>query len=168
MKRLEKESFVLRVKDEIKSASTVIAVNRSFGITVDQINELRSNMRKTNANLKVIKNTLAKIAIKDSHLEPLGFLLEGPTALAYSSSDPIGMAKTLVDFAKSNEKLTILGGVMDGKFIKSDTITSLASLPSMDELRSKLVGILTAAATKVVRTIKEPSARVTRVIAART
>lgn len=166
MKRLEKESFVTHIKDELVKASTVIAINRSYGITVGEITKLRCDMYKTNANLKVLKNTLARIAIKDSHLEPLGEFLEGPTALAYSD-DPVGVAKALADFSKENGKLTILGGVMDGKFINVETVKALASLPSLDELRGKIVGLLTAAATKIVRTVKEPSARVARVVAAK-
>lgn len=166
MKRLEKESFVTHVREDLVKASVVIAVNRSYGITVEEITKLRQDMHKTKANLKVLKNTLARIAIKDSHLEPLGDLLEGPTALAYSD-DPVGMAKALADFSKNNEKLTILGGVMDGKFIDVENVKVLASLPSLGELRAKIVGLMTAAATKIARTIKEPSARVARVIAAK-
>ncbi len=166
MKRLEKESFVTHIKDELQKSSTVIAVNRTTGITVAEITKLRQDMYKAKANLKVLKNTLARLAIKDSHLEPLGKFLEGPTALAYSD-DAVGVSKILSDFAKDNEKLTILGGVMDGKFIDCATIKALASLPSLEELRGKIVGLLNAAATKVVRTIKEPPSRVARVIAAK-
>lgn len=166
MKRLEKESFVTHIRDELQKASTVIVVNRSSGITVEEITKLRQDMHKTKTNLKILKNTLARIAIKDSKLDPLGGFLEGPTALAYSD-DPIGVAKALADFSKKNEKLTILGGVMDGKFITAETVKALATLPSLDELRGTIVGLLTAAATKIVRTVKEPSARVARVIAAK-
>ncbi len=166
MKRLEKESFVMHMKGELIKASTVIAINRSYGITVGEMTKLRQSMYQTKANFKVLKNTLARIAIKDSHLEQLSGLLEGPTALAYSD-DPIGVAKVLADFSKKNEKLVILGGVMDGKFINVETVKALASLPSLDELRGKIVGLLTAVATKIVRTVKEPSARVARVIAAK-
>ena len=86
--------------------------------------------------------------------------------MAYSNN-PVGLAKAISEFAKANEKLTILGGVMDGKAISVNTINELASLPSMDELRAKIIGLLTAAASKIVRTVKEPSARVARVIAAK-
>ena len=166
MKRLEKESFVSNVRDEIVTSSTVIAVNRSFGITVGEMTKLRRQMHDAESNFKVLKNTLARIAIKDSPLEVLSNHLEGPTALAYSNN-PVGMAKALSDFVKTNDKLKILGGVMDGKYISAKVVSDLASLPSVDELRAKIVGLLTAAATKVVRTVKEPSARVARVIAAK-
>ncbi len=166
MKRLEKESFVSHIKGELNNSSTVIAVNRSFGITVDEITKLRRDMHKAKANFKVLKNTLARIAIKDSEFEPLSDYLEGPTALAYSNN-PVEMAKAIVDFVKSNDKMSVLGGIMDGQFITSDQIKSLAELPSLDELRGKLVGLLTAAATKIVRTVKEPSSRIARVVAAK-
>ena len=166
MKRLEKESYVSHVREELLSSSVVIAVNRSFGITVEEMTKLRKGVHEAEANFKVLKNTLARIAIKDSTLDGLSDCLEGPTALAYSNN-PVGMAKALSEFAKSNDKLKILGGVMDGKFISAKVINELASLPSVDELRAKIIGLLTAAATKIVRTVKEPSARVVRVIAAK-
>ena len=166
MKRLEKESFVSHVREDLLGSTTVIAINRSFGITVEEMTRLRKSMHAAEANFKVLKNTLARIAIKDSAFDELSKHLEGPTALAYSNN-PVGMAKALSDFAKSNDKVTILGGIMDGKYISAQTVNELASLPSVDELRAKIVGLLTAAATKIVRTVKEPSARVTRVIAAK-
>jgi large subunit ribosomal protein L10 len=166
MKRLEKESFVENLKGELRKVSTVIAINRSVGITVGEITKLRRDMHNKKASFKVLKNTLARIAIKDSHLDQLNDLLIGPTALAYSD-DPVGVAKAVADFAKDNGKMTILGGVMNGKFIDCETIKALASLPSLDELRGKLVGLLVEAATKLVRTIKEPSARIARVVDAR-
>ena len=166
MLRQEKESFVSHIREELANSSIVIAVNRNSGITVEEITKLRKDMHKSEANLKILKNTLARIAIKDSALDSIEQYLEGPTALAYSNN-PVGLAKAISEFAKSNEKLTILGGVMDGKAISVDVINELASLPSMDELRAKIIGLLTAAASKIVRTIKEPSARIARVVAAK-
>ena len=166
MKRSEKESFVLQIKDELQSASTVIAVDRSFVITVEEITKLRKNMHAEGANLKVLKNTLARIAIKGSHLEQLNDVFNGPTAVAYSSN-PVGMSKALADFIKTNDKLKILGGVMDGAFITSAQINELATIPSMEELRGRLVGLFNAVATKFVKTVKEPGAKVARVIAAK-
>ncbi|GHT88717.1 50S ribosomal protein L10 [Alphaproteobacteria bacterium] len=166
MKRQEKEAFVSHVKEELQNSSIVVAVNRSFGITVEDITKLRRNMHDADAKFKVLKNTLARIAIKDSHLNGLTEYLEGPTALAYSNN-PVGMAKALADFAKANEQLSILGGVMDGKEISKETIMELSSLPSVDELRATIVGLLTSVASKIVRTICEPAARVARVIGAK-
>lgn len=166
MLRPEKEAFVSHIREELTNSSIVVAVNRTSGITVEEMTKLRKDMHKAEANLKILKNTLARIAIKDSVLDSMDKYLEGPTGLAYSNN-PVGLAKAISDFAKANEKLTILGGVMDGKAISSETISELASLPSMDELRAKIIGLLTAVATKIVRTVKEPSARVARVIAAK-
>ncbi|MBQ7524241.1 MAG: 50S ribosomal protein L10 [Alphaproteobacteria bacterium] len=166
MLRPEKEAFVSHIREELVNSSIVVAVSRAPGITVEEITNLRKDMHKAEANLKILKNTLARIAIKDSALDSIGAFLEGSTGLAYSSN-PVGLAKALSKFAKDTEKLTVLGGVMDGKAIGADTVDALASLPSVDELRAKIVGLLTAAASKIVRTIKEPSARIARVIAAK-
>jgi large subunit ribosomal protein L10 len=166
MKRGEKESFVSDIRGKLLESSIVIAVNRSFGITVEEITKLRKDVREAEANFKVIKNTLARIAIKDTALEGIGEYLDGPTGLAYSNN-PVGLSKALAKFAKDNEKLTILGGFMNGRAISKGVVEELASLPSHDELRAKIIGLLTANAVKIVRTIKEPSSRVTRVIAAR-
>lgn len=166
MLRKEKEAFVSHIREELISSSIVVAVGREPGITVEEVTKLRKDMHKAEANLKVLKNTLARIAIKDSTLDSIGKYLEGSTGLAYSNN-PVGMAKAIFEFAKVNEKLKILGGVMDGKAIAPDVVKELASLPSMDELRAKIIGLLTAAASKIVRTVKEPSARVARVIAAK-
>ncbi|MDR1476430.1 MAG: 50S ribosomal protein L10 [Holosporales bacterium] len=166
MKRSEKESFVSQMRKTLLSSSIVVAVDRTAGITVEEITKLRRNIRDADANFKVMKNTLARIAIKDSALEVISDYFSGPTGLAYSN-DPVGLAKAIHDFAKSNEKLAILGGMMDGKVISKEIVKELASLPSKDELRAKIIGLLTANATKIVRTIKEPSARIARVIAAK-
>lgn len=166
MLRKEKEAFVSHIREELVNSSIVVALNRNPGITVEEITKLRKDMHKAESNLKILKNTLARIAIKGSNIDPIGMYLRGSTGLAYSNN-PVGMAKAISEFAKSNEKLTILGGVMDGKAITPDVIKELASLPSMDELRAKIIGLLTAAASKIVRTVKEPSARVARVIAAK-
>ncbi|MDR0942528.1 MAG: 50S ribosomal protein L10 [Holosporales bacterium] len=166
MKRQEKESFVSHIREELSNSSIVVALNRESGITVEELTKFRKDMRATEANFKILKNTLARIAVKDSALDPISQCLKGQTALAYSNN-PVGMAKTISKFAKDSEKITILGGVMDGGVISVEVIKELASLPSMDELRAKIIGLLTAAASKIVRTIKEPSARVARVVAAK-
>ncbi|MDR1289383.1 MAG: 50S ribosomal protein L10 [Holosporales bacterium] len=166
MKRLEKESFVSQMRDELLGSSIVVAVDRTSGITVEEMTRLRRGIREAEANFKVMKNTLARIAIKDSALEVISDYFNGPTGLAYSN-DPVALAKAIYDFIKSNERLSVLGGVMDGKVISKDVIKSLAALPSQDELRAKIIGLLTANASKIVRTIKEPSARVARVVAAK-
>ncbi|MDR1333273.1 MAG: 50S ribosomal protein L10 [Holosporales bacterium] len=165
MKRQEKEAFVSDIRGKLLDASVVIAVSRAAGITVEEITKFRKDMKAADSNFKVLKNTLARLAIKDSHLSSISDYFDGPTALAYSDN-PVGMAKAISEFAKESKKVEVLCGVMDGNVISVDTIKVLAALPSLDELRARIVGLLTAAATKIVRTIKEPSARVARVIAA--
>ena len=166
MLRKEKESFVSHIREELVNSSIVIALNREAGITVEEITRLRKDMNNAESHLKILKNTLARIAIKDSALESIEKYLKGSTGLAYSNN-PVGMAKAISEFAKTSEKLKVLGGVMDGKAISSEIIKELASLPSMDELRAKIIGLLTANASKIVRTITEPFARVARVVAAK-
>jgi large subunit ribosomal protein L10 len=164
--RREKEPFVLDIREKLLNSSIVVVVNRSPGITVEEITKLRKDMFETEANFKVLKNTLARIAIKDSELECIKEHFEGPTGLAYSNN-PVGMAKVLAKFADDSEKMTILGGIMDGKTISGSVVKALASLPSQDELRAKIARLLTTNIVKIIRTIKEPSSRVARVIAAK-
>jgi large subunit ribosomal protein L10 len=166
MLRREKEAFVSQIREKLMNSSMVVAVNRTPGITVEEITKLRKDMHDAEANFKILKNTLARVAIKGSALDSMEKYLEGSTGLAYSNN-PVGLAKAISKFVKVNEKLTILGGIMDGKVVSVDVINELASLPSMDELRAKIIGILTAAASKIVRIIKEPSAKIARVIAAK-
>ena len=113
MLRREKETFVSHIREELASSSIVVALSREAGITVEEITRLRKDMHNAEAHLKILKNTLARIAIKDSTLESIERYLKGSTGLAYSNN-PVGMAKAISEFAKTNEKLKILGGVMDG------------------------------------------------------
>jgi large subunit ribosomal protein L10 len=154
------------MRTALLGSSIVVAVDRTSGITVEEMTKFRSGIRTAEANFKVMKNTLARIAIKDSPLEAISGYFSGSTGLAYSNN-PVSLSKAIHDFAKSNEKLSVLGGVMDGKAISKDVINELASLPSQDELRAKIIGLLTANASKIVRTIMEPSTRIARVISAK-
>jgi large subunit ribosomal protein L10 len=143
----------------------VVVVTRNLGLTVAQATDLRSKMRDAGGSYKVAKNRLAKLAIKDTAYEGLGEYLSGPTALA-TSVDPVAAAKAAVDFAKSNPKLEIVGGSMGGMLLDEAGIKALASLPSLDELRSKLVGLMNAPATKVAQLANAPAAKLARVFGA--
>ena len=143
----------------------VVVVTRNLGLTVAQSTALRTKMREANAIFKVTKNSLAKIAAKGTAYEGLSDLLSGPIALA-SSVDPVAAAKVVVDFAKTNDKLEIVGGSMGGMLLDVDGVKSLASLPSLDELRAKIVGLVQAPATKVVQIIQAPAGQLARVFAA--
>ena len=121
-------------------------------------------MRNSNCKFKVTKNKIVKLALKNTKFEHLDSLFSGPTAIG-SSEDAIAPAKVLVDFTKESEKIEIIGGGFEAKSLSVDEITNLASLPSLDEVRSKLIGLLMAGPTKLVRTIKEPSSRMARILA---
>lgn len=166
MDRSQKEACVSTMREELQQAHLVI-VARQSGLTVGEVSELRRQMRSSTAHFRVMKNTLARRAVEGTSLEGLTPFLNGPTALAYSV-DPIGAAKVLVPFAKSNDKIQIAGGVLDGQVLDKSALQALADLPSLDVLRAQLLGVLTAPATKIARILQEPGSRVARVAAART
>ena len=166
MNKLQKEQCVSSVREGLQGQSLVVVV-RQQGVTVAEASQLRRDMRKEGAHFKVLKNTLLNIAIAGTEFEELKTFLSGPTALAYSE-DPVSAARVVSKFAEGNsEKIQIVGGWMNGKILSIDAVQVLAKLPSMSELRAKLIGLLMAPATKVVRVIKEPMSRVARVMAAK-
>jgi large subunit ribosomal protein L10 len=123
-------------------------------------------MREAGAGFKVTKNRIAKLALKGTRFEDLDTLFTGPTAVG-TSEDPVAAAKTLVEYAKSNNKLTIVGGSMDGKVLDKAGVEALAKMPSLDELRGKLVGLLQAPASKLARVTQAPAGKLARVVKAR-
>lgn len=165
MDRSQKEELVLRTREALEKAAVVI-VTRQVGLTVAEVTDLRRQMRESNSEFKVLKNTLAQIAVKGTPLEGITSLLQGPTALAYST-DPLGAAKAAVKFANSNDKFKVIGGYMDGQVLSEASVKALATLPSLDELRGKLVAVLSAPATKLAILLKEPGTRVARVLSAK-
>ena len=140
----------------------VVVVTRNLGMTVAQSTVLRQKMREAGADFKVTKNRLARIALKDTQYEQLGDLLTGSIALA-PSSDPVAAAKVAIDFAKTNDKLEIVGGAMGDVMLNAEGIKALASMPSLDELRAKIVGLLVAPATKLATVTQAPAAQLARV-----
>ncbi|MGE3690352.1 MAG: 50S ribosomal protein L10 [Novosphingobium sp.] len=143
----------------------VVVVTRNLGLTVAQSTQLRTKMREAGATYKVAKNRLAKLAIKDTDYEGIGEYLTGPTALA-TSVDPVAAAKAAVDFAKTNEKLEIVGGAMGAQVLNAEGIKALASMPSLDQLRGTLVGLIQAPATKIAQLSTAPAAKLARVFGA--
>lgn len=144
----------------------VVVVSHYTGLTVAQMTQYRQQVRAAGGKVKVTKNRLAKIALKDTDYGGIADLLTGPTVLAYSK-DPIAAAKVSIAFAKTNDKLVVLGGSMGKNVLDAKGVKALAELPSLDELRAKLIGLLNAPATKIARTIKEPGAKLARVIQAK-
>lgn len=143
----------------------VVVVTRNLGLTVAQSTDLRSKMRDAGASYKVAKNRLATLALKNTSYEGLEEYLSGPTALAWST-DPVAAAKAAVEFAKTNDKLEIVGGSMGGQMLDEAGVRALASLPSLDELRGKLVGLVNAPATKIAQVVNAPAAKLARVFGA--
>ena len=165
MNRSEKKDFVQKLKDEIISSSSVIVTHYS-GLTVEESEQLRSEMRSNGAKFKVTKNRLTKLAFEQTQFKEMADLFTGPTAIAYSD-DPVAPAKVAVSFEKKLEKFKIIGGGYDGEKIDLDKINFLATLPSIDELRGKIVGIISAPAQKIASIVKEPAGQIARLISAK-
>lgn len=145
--------------------SAVVVVAHYKGLTVADMQKLRSQMKQAGATVKVAKNSLAGIALEGTDVASIKPLLKGPTLLAYSG-DPVAAAKVAVDFAKTNDKLVILGGAMGTTSLNPDGVKALAALPSLDELRGKLVGLIQAPATKLAQLSTAPAAKLARVFGA--
>ena len=164
MDRSQKTDLVDELK-QVFTETSVVVVTRNLGLSVAQSTDLRLKMRDAGAQFKVAKNRLALIALDGSRYQPIGDLLKGPTALA-TSTDPVAAAKVAVDFAKTTDKFEILGGAMGDTVLDVNGIKALAALPSLDELRAKIVGLVQAPASKIARTVAEPGAQLARVFGA--
>ena len=164
MDRSQKADAVAQLS-EVFAQSGVVVVTRNLGLTVDQSTELRTKMREAGATYKVAKNRLAKLALKDTDYTGLDEFLTGPTALGYSE-DPVAAAKAVVEFAKTTDKIEILGGSMGAQKLDEAGVRALASLPSLDELRGTIVGLVNAPATKVAQVVNATAAKLARVFGA--
>jgi large subunit ribosomal protein L10 len=162
--RSQKEEQVASLKQTFEESELVV-VTHYIGMTMPEMTDLRARMRDAGARFKVTKNRLTRLALQDSEFESLTDLMTGPTALAYST-DPVAAAKTAVNYAKDNEKLVILGGVLNGQTLDINGINNLAKLPSLDELRGKLVGMINTPATRIAGVLQAPAGQVARVIGA--
>ncbi|WP_037502361.1 50S ribosomal protein L10 [Sphingomonas jaspsi] len=165
MDRSQKADLVAELKD-VFAETGVVVITRNLGLSVAQSSDLRSKMRDAGAQFKVAKNRLAKIALEGSDYSPLSDLLTGPTALA-TSSDPVAAAKVAVEFAKTTDRFEIVGGAMGTTLLDVNGVKALAELPSLDQLRGTLVGLIQAPATKIARIAKEPGGQLARVLAAK-
>jgi large subunit ribosomal protein L10 len=164
MDRAQKTEQVAQLKQTFAETSVVV-VTRNLGLTVAQSTALRNRMRDAGASYKVTKNTLTLIALEGSPYAPISEMLTGPTALA-TSDDPVAAAKVAVDFAKTTDRFEIVGGAMGDTLLDLAGVKALAELPSLDELRAKIIGLIQAPASKIARTINEPGAMLARVIGA--
>lgn len=164
MDRAQKAEQVEALHAIFTGASSLV-VSHYAGLTVAQMTELRIKAAESGARFKVIKNRLAKRALEGTSKLPISDLLTGPVGIAYSE-DPVAAPKVAVEFAKKNEKLVILGGMMDETVLDVDGVKALATLPSLDELRGKIVGLLNAPATKVAGVLQAPAGQLARVLGA--
>lgn len=164
VERAAKSELVATLHDVFQNTGVVVVAHYA-GLTVSEMTDLRGRMRQAGARLKVAKNRLAKLALEGTEIAHVGSLLQGPTVIAYSD-DPVAAPKVAVDFAKGNQKLVILGGAMGAKALDPEGVKSLATLPSLDELRAKLVGMINTPATRVAQVLAAPGGQVARVLAA--
>jgi large subunit ribosomal protein L10 len=162
--RAEKQALVGTLNAVFKAANVVVVAHYS-GLTVAQMQNLRKQMKQAGATVKVAKNRLAKIALEGTDVASIAPLLKGPTVIAHSS-DPVAAPKVAVDFAKGHEKFVILGGAMGKTALNPDGVKALAALPSLDELRAKLIGLIQAPATKIAQVVNAPAAKLARVVQA--
>jgi len=160
--RSQKEKLVATLHAALSETSCFVITHQK-GLTVAEVTVLRRQMRAAGASFKVTKNTLASLAIAGTKFEQLAPLFVGPTAIAYSR-DPVAAAKVAVEFAKKNEKLQIIGGALDEKQLDAEGIKALATMPSLDELRGKIIGVLQAPASRIVGVLQAPGGQLTRVL----
>jgi large subunit ribosomal protein L10 len=162
--RAAKSELVTALGKVFKTTKVVVVAHYS-GLTVAQMQTLRRQMKQAGANVKVAKNRLAKIALEGSDVASIAPLLKGPALIAFSG-DPIAAPKVAVDFAKTNERFVILGGAMGTTTLDPNGVKALAALPSLDELRAKIVGLIVAPATKIAQVVNAPAAKLARVVGA--
>lgn len=164
MDRTSKEELVASLNQAFSQAGLVVVTHYS-GLTVEEMTDLRRKIREAGASYKVTKNRLTRLAINGTQYEPLADMFTGPTGIAVSE-DPVAAAKVTVDYAKKNDKLIVLGGAMGNTVLDASGVKALASMPSLDELRGKIVGLLQAPATKVAGVLQAPAGQVARVFSA--
>ena len=164
MDRAAKTQMVASLGEVFKSTKVVVVAHYS-GLTVAQMQTLRRQMRQAGASVKVAKNRLAKIALEGSEVASIASLLKGPALIAFSG-DPVAAPKVAVEFARTNERFVILGGAMGTTALDPNGVKALAALPSLDELRARIVGLINAPATKVAQVVSAPGAKVARVVQA--
>ena len=164
MDRTEKREFVASLADVFAQTSMVV-VTQNKGMTVAEVTQLRVKMRAAGATFKVAKNRLAVLALDGTRFDGIVPMLKGTTALAWSA-DPVAVAKVAVEFAKTNEKLVLLGGSLGTQLLDADGVKALAELPSLDALRAKLVGLIVAPATRIAGVLQAPAGQLARVFGA--
>ena len=164
MDRAQKSELITGLAQTL-SETSVVVIARNHGLTVAQVTDLRNKMRQAGASFKVTKNRLARIALEGTPYQPIGDMLTGPTGFA-TSTDPVAAAKVAVAFAKTTDKFEIVGGAMGAIVLDVNGVKALAELPSLDELRAKIIGLVNAPATKLAQLASAPAGKLARVFAA--
>lgn len=164
MDRSQKEKLVALLQQALSDTACVVITHQT-GMTVEEVTDLRRQMRAAGAGFKVTKNRLARRALAGTKFERLSPMFTGPTAIAFSR-DPVAAAKVAVAFANKNDKLRILGGGLNDQQLDAEGIKSLATLPSLDQLRAKLLGLLRTPATRIAAVMQAPGGQIARVLAA--
>lgn len=159
--RAEKREFVSQLNAVFSNTGSVVVAHYA-GLSVAQMNDLRSKMRAAGGTVKVAKNRLAKIALQGTESEGMTALFQGQTLIAYSD-DPVTAPKVAADFAKTNDNLVILGGTMGPTTLDADGVKALATMPSIDELRAKIVGMISTPATRIAQVVNAPAGQLARV-----
>jgi large subunit ribosomal protein L10 len=162
--RAEKRELVTELNGVFQASGSVV-VAHYVGLTVAQLNDFRTKMRGAGGSVRVAKNRLAKIALQGTVSEGISDLFKGQTILAYAA-DPVAAPKVAMEFAKINDKLVILGGAMGATSLNADSVKALATMPSLDELRAKLVGMIVTPATRIAQVVNAPAAQLARVFGA--
>lgn len=163
--RIQKKEWVGSLNSKLVESGLVV-VTHYTGLTVAEITDLRAKMRAAGASFKVTKNRLTKLALSGTEYESIADLFVGPTAIA-TSKDPVAAAKVVADYAKANDKLKILGGSLGNKRLDVDGVKALATLPSLDELRGRLIGMISTPATRIAGVLQAPAGQVARVLRAK-
>ena len=164
MDRSQKQQIAAALHQDLADTVCVVVTHQT-GLSVEEVNQLRRQMRNAGARYRVTKNRLARRAIEGTPFANLAPLFTGPTAIAFSR-DPVAAAKAAVEYANRNTKLTVIGGGLSGQTLDAAAVKALATLPSLDELRSKILGLLNAPATKLAVLLQTPAGQLARVVAA--
>jgi large subunit ribosomal protein L10 len=162
--RTEKREFVSSLASVFAETSMVV-VTQNNGLTVAEVTSLRRRMRAAGATFKVAKNRLTILALEGTRFDGIGPMLKGPTALAWSH-DPVAVSKAAIDYAKTNDKFVVLGGALGAQMLNADGVRALSELPSLDELRAKLLGMIQTPGTRIAGILQAPGAQLARVLAA--
>jgi len=164
MDRAHKAEAIETLKGVFADSGAVV-VTHYMGLTVAEMTDLRGRLRQEGAQLKVVKNTLAQKALGGSIGEAGDALFKGPVAIAFAA-DPVSAAKVATQYAKDNDKFTVIGGFMGQQVLDKSSVTALATLPSLDQLRAKIIGLLQAPATKIAGVLQAPAGQLARVFGA--